>query len=326
MAGVTDLTKIPAFPPVAARLLRLLADDDLDTLSETIRADPSLAADLLRRAKSPLYGFGGRIDTLRHALAMLGFARVRKLAMTLVAGSYLQGATHREEFQRCRRHMLATALLTDELAWCCSMAEDRGYIAGLLHDIGRMGLLVAHLNEYVNLLNVAGENAYDVLECERNLFGLDHCEAGRLLAEQWNLPQELRVIAGRHHDAPAGNDVDLLYLTQLGCRLADTLGFWAVRPACESTVEEILSALPAEARSRFCPDLGQLRSALEAEIAAYAGETTEPAAAPVPPEALLRTIPTHAPLPDEPGGISSALVALIFALLGMIVTLLVISR
>jgi HD-like signal output (HDOD) protein len=140
------------------------------------------------------------------------------------------------------------------------MHLDRAYTAGLLHDVGRLGLLVAHPAEYSKLLTVTEQNSLDVLEMERKLFDLDHCQAGRRLMAEWKFPEEFHEIAARHHADPAGGEFNLLALVRLACRLSDTLGFHAVKPAHPWTFQEIQAALPEPSQQRFQPDPDGLRT------------------------------------------------------------------
>jgi len=240
------LARIPAFPPIVLRLLDLLARDDVEIreLVALISADPAFSAQILRVANSPLFGFRAQIDSLQSALVVLGLRRVRALTMTVATANHMKAVLRIEELSRCWRHMLACALLTDELARSCSAFEDRAYTAGLLHDVGRLGLLLAYPKEYAELLRNAGRNALELLDCEREALGMDHCEAGRLLSVQWNLPPDFRTVACRHHDPQANATVDLLTLVHLGCRMADSLGFWVVEPLQPVTCQEIQAQLP----------------------------------------------------------------------------------
>jgi HD-like signal output (HDOD) protein len=139
------LSKIPPFPPIALRLLRVLGDDEapIDEIAELIRADPALSSALLQRANSPLYGFISQINSLQQALFLLGLRTAKNLAVTLATGGYAAFGRRTPELQRCWRHTLACALLAEEVARACSLPADQAYTAGLLHDIGRLGLLVA---------------------------------------------------------------------------------------------------------------------------------------------------------------------------------------
>jgi putative nucleotidyltransferase with HDIG domain len=331
LKGTVALRSIPVFPPIAIRLLQLVSSEDvaLRQVIELLRADPAFSAEILRRANSSLFGTRQPVSSLQHALVVLGLRRVRSLTMTVASGMYLKAALEIAELRRCWRHTLACALLTEELARACSVHEDLAYTAGLMHDIGRLGLLVAHPVEYAKLLRSAAkrraaEEDYDLLDHEKEVFGADHCATGNWLAEQWNLPEEFRVITGRHHDPPAGAALDLLGLVHLGCRLADALGFHVVPPRQPGSLDEIRAMLPESARRRFHTDSDDLRKFVEVRIHALdiadlpplpapaAGAADEPAveaAAPeaVPPSTLRRDIIVAV--------VSSVLAATVFFLL-----------
>jgi HD-like signal output (HDOD) protein len=265
------LARIPAFPPIVLRLLDVLSSDDVEIreLVSLVSSDPAFSAQILRVANSPLFGFRSQIDSVQSALVVLGLRRVRALTMTVATANHMKAVLKIEELSRCWRHMLACALLTEELARSCGKFEERAYTAGLLHDVGRLGLLLAHPAEYAELLRNATRNALELLDCEKETLGMDHCETGRLLAAQWNLPEELQIVAARHHDPQTNYELDLLTLVHLGCRMADSLGFWVVEPLKPCTVEEIQAALPPLLKSRIHIDTDRWREILERRIRCY---------------------------------------------------------
>jgi HD-like signal output (HDOD) protein len=252
-------------------LLDLLAREDVEIreLVALISSDPAFSAQILQVANSPLFGFRAKIDSLHSALVVLGLRRVRSLCMTVATSNHMKAVLHIEELARCWRHMLACALLTEELARSCSAFEDRAYTAGLLHDVGRLGLLLAYPNEYAELLRHAGRNALELLDLEHQVLGLDHCEAGRLLAEHWNLPPDFRIVAARHHDPQGHAEVDLLTLVHLGCRLADSLGFWVVEPLQPCSPEAIQQSLPPLLAQRFRFDAARWAQIVERRVQCY---------------------------------------------------------
>jgi len=287
------LARIPAFPPIVLRLLDLLAREDVEIreLVALISSDPAFSAQILRVANSPLFGFRSQIDSLQSALVVLGLRRVRSLCMTVATSNHMKAVLHIEELSRCWRHMLACALLTEELARGCSAFEDRAYTAGLLHDVGRLGLLLAYPTEYAQLLRNADRNALELLDWERQSLGMDHCEAGRALAAHWNLPPDFQIIAARHHDPQNSSTLDLLSLVHFGCKLADCLGFWVVKPLRPGSVEEIQASLPRPLASRIKIDAARWSGIVERRLRCYGdpdGSTFEP----------LSLAPE--PAPDEP--------------------------
>lgn len=262
------LRDLPPFPAVATKVLQLLAKEDtpIRRIVDLIRADPGFSAGILRVANSALFGVTSRIETVRHAVVVVGLDRVKALTLTVALSCYLQAALRFPVLRRCWRHSLACALLSEELAPACGCPSETAFTAGLLHDAGRLGLLVAHPAEYSNVLAVAEDTPSNILGVEEALFEIHHCQAGRWLMTQWQFPPEFHEIAARHHEEPAPGQFNLLLLVQLACRLADTLGFEVVRPDRLWTLQEIAAALPEAGRERFRPDADALRVRLASII------------------------------------------------------------
>ncbi|MDA1312753.1 MAG: HDOD domain-containing protein [Acidobacteria bacterium] len=285
---LTTLEGIPPFPPIAIRLLQSLSDETIEVseLVELIRADPKLTAALVRRANSAAYGCVKEVDSVRDALVLLGFDTVRVMALTLAAGTYTQTVLKIPELRRCWTHSLATAVLAEELARSRSARPDQAYTAGLLHDLGRLGLLVAYPNEYADLLKEAdsegpkNDSTY-LLDREQRRFGVDHCEAGLMLAEKWGFPEELTRIAGRHHDRCYGATADLLTIAHVACRLADTFEFDVIKTTRPFTLEDAQEVFPESDASTIWKEIEGLRqhvyekiNSLDESLGAAAGEGT----------------------------------------------------
>lgn len=264
------LSKIPAFPPIVLRVLDLASNEEVDVrqLVELITADTALSAQILRLANSPLFGLTARIDSLQHALVVLGLRRVHNLAMTAATSHYLRSALRTKELHRCWLHSLASALLGAELARLFSQPEDSAYTAGLLHDIGRLGLLVAYPEDYARLLQQLAQSGGDALELERQAFGIDHCEAGEILARRWGLPPEIQRAAREHHQPP-GEDPGPDSLLWFACQLADSLGFWAAPNPKALPLEQLRDLLPPPARERFSVETESWRRLIEERLRAY---------------------------------------------------------
>ncbi len=305
---------IPAFPPVAIRVLQLVSDDDVEIkeVLDLMRGDPAFSAEILRRANSPAYGFKSQIESLQHALAVLGLRRIKVISMTVATRIYFRSALKIDELRRCWHHTLACGLLTEELARLSGVHEDRAYTAGLLHDVGRIGLLAAYPKEYSELLRQLAEQAasgeaVDVLAREGEAFGADHCEAGRRLIEKWKLPEEFARVAARHHEAAGDDNLDLRALVSAGCRLADALGFDVVPSPARPSLDEILTVIPEGKRHRFNLDPEWWRELAESRMRMLdlpdfdvhpPKPDTEAEAAPVPAAAAAPALP--APVEDRP--------------------------
>jgi putative nucleotidyltransferase with HDIG domain len=252
---------------VAARLLTLLASPDVEVaeVSELIKSDATLSARMLRCINSAAFGLGRQISDVRQAVALMGFDRTRQIT-AMCATAAFRGTRHNPELNVCWEHSMATAVLANEIATSCEAFAKIAFTAGILHDIGRLGLIVAYPSRYAGAMRAAHEKRVDFLDFEREQFGLDHAEAGRLLAESWELPEEFRIVAGRHHDPCEGTEVDLLRITHVACRLADALGYGLAAPRDDSGMAVILESLPERARKRLQRTEDELKAEIEDRI------------------------------------------------------------
>jgi HD-like signal output (HDOD) protein len=242
----------------ALRVLDLVSQDDpdFDLLVREIASDATLSAQVLRLANSALFRFETEVGTVHQAVLLLGTQQVQSLVMSVATANYSRAALRTEAFQRCWQHTIATAVLSREIAAAAGAPQpEQAYSLGLLHDIGRLGLLVAWPDDYDLMVRKADRNVISLLELEKQLFTMDYCELGRRLIEQWKLPHEFCVVAGRHHDPPAGAaELDSLRIAHLSCRLADALEFWVAKPFRPLDIEEVLSELPSDVRLRLPSD------------------------------------------------------------------------
>jgi HD-like signal output (HDOD) protein len=158
------LAKLPPFAPVVISLLRLFDRDDvtIESVASLVESDPAIASELLGVANSPLFGFRGGITSPAHAITMLGIERTKSLATTLAMRSMMQGSPRTPVVRRLWIHSIATAAIAQEFAAAFGVPNDLAHTAGIMHDLGRMGLLAAHPTEYTQLALAAHNTEADI--------------------------------------------------------------------------------------------------------------------------------------------------------------------
>ncbi|MGH9667484.1 MAG: HDOD domain-containing protein [Bryobacteraceae bacterium] len=248
------LRKLPPFPAVATRLLRLLSREDASfaEAARLLRSDAALSAELLRLANSPLISHR-RVDTILQALSFLGVERLNSLVISLTLCKFLAPAARCEALRLCWRHNLACAVLSDRLALAYGRSPDAAYTCGLLHDIGRLALLVAEPARYNELLIASDVSPEELCAMETASFGIDHCQAGALLVEQWGLPLEFREIV-LHHHAAGGQGRSMTGLVHVACAMADMLGFQVSGSGAPWDLTGLKEWLPAGGENNWNPD------------------------------------------------------------------------
>lgn len=264
----TSLEDIPPFPQVAVRLANLLGKDDCDipTIANLINTDMALAARVLQNANSPLYGRREQQKSVSQAIVLIGLNKVKTIAMSAVTRNYLGIVMKLPEIRACWRHCSACAYLAEDIAHHWGLDAETCYTAGLLHDIGRLAMAVLHGPAYAGFLSHPVE-AFDPLDREKEYFGIDHTQAGRQLAANWRLPDEVVVAAGRHHDVLDITEVDSLLVTQTACSLAASFGF-RVSHAPQVPAPMVLERLPERLKAKLPTDLDAWRESIEKKVEA----------------------------------------------------------
>lgn len=273
-ASALRLSVVPPFPPIATKLLGMLSGSSVSMreLADVISSDPMFTGRILQHANSAEYGLQQPIRSTRHALATLGIDTTRRITITAATGAYSKVALRTADLRRCWEHTLATAVLAEQIAQCCGCFQEGAYSAGIMHDIGRLGLVVAYPALYEKALRHAAEECVDLLDHEREVFGMDHAEAGRLLTERWKLPEDFQIIAGRHHDPCEGTELTLLRIIHVACRMADFFHFEVTEPLKPLEFAEIVAELPERARAALLRvDQAQLLKKIEESVRSFGG-------------------------------------------------------
>jgi putative nucleotidyltransferase with HDIG domain len=263
-----SLQKVPQFPPIAAKLLTLVSSPsvDLKEVAHLISGDPVLTARVLHCVNSIEFGLLQPVSDLQQSVMLLGLDRTRQITVAGATAAYARRLATAEAL-RSWHHSLATAVLAEYIAHSCRAFLNLAFVAGIMHDIGRLALLVAFPVEYERVIRLAKEDdSLDLLALEEREFGVDHAEAGRLLVESWGLPEEFRLVAGRHHDSCDGSEIDLLRIVNAACGLAQSLGFGVLKAGIQSDVSTLLNRLPPPARKLLEKSPAELCAQIEERI------------------------------------------------------------
>ena len=261
--------RLPPFPQVALQLLQMANNENvqLHQLSNLISSDPAFASEVLTIANSLLYAPRFPASSVLQAIAVLGANNLQGLCLTVGVRAFMGKTLKQPAMRAIWRHTLACALIADQLASVGFMDRDIAYTSGVMHDIGRLALAVIRPKEYSLLLGSHSGPPASILEAEREIFGWDHCEAGRQLIIDWKLPAEFEAIVAEHH-APRQKDGswNMADLINVSCRMADTAGFPAF-PGCEATpFPDLLEELPARERRLFHTEIEPLTQEIARKI------------------------------------------------------------
>lgn len=202
------LGNLPPFSPILTKLTASLASEDasFSNIASLIERDAVLAGNVLRLVNSALYGRRGTVNSVRHAISLIGIVRLRNFVMSLSLNRMWQRVSVASHWSHAQftLHGVATAVLADLLAQYLDCDYPEGAFAGgLLLNIGSLLIAVSLPAESEQVLAMyleglqSGENR-SVEECEIAVLGADHSEFSALALEHWNLPLPIRKAVAAH--------------------------------------------------------------------------------------------------------------------------------
>jgi len=205
--NITELIQeddqLATLPDIFYRLNAAIEDPDctFDDIGEIISIDPGLTARLLRIVNSAFYGFSTQVETVTHALTIIGTDQLAQLVLaTSVMGQFKGIPGDLLDMDSFWRHSIATGLAARSIAALSGEYNvERFFVAGLLHDIGRLVFCIKAPEETGNIFKQAEASGKLLCIEEQKTFGFDHAELGGELLKAWNLPERLVESVCFHH-------------------------------------------------------------------------------------------------------------------------------
>ncbi len=191
---------VPAFSSAAERLNELVSQEaPLKEIAEVVNLEPGLAAKVLRLSNSAAFG-GKSIQHIDEALFRIGVKEIRKLAMAIGVMDRVSHLRVKVNWNLFWMHNLLTARLTEIIANTYRPPTGREYLAGLMHDIGKLFLEHHFAQDFEAIMLRAMERSCGMFAAENQLYDITHAEVGSMLCEKWGLHQEIVRAIRFHHD------------------------------------------------------------------------------------------------------------------------------
>jgi HD-like signal output (HDOD) protein len=231
---VQKITDLPTLPAMMATITRLMQDPrtSAEELGRAIASDPALVSKVLKLVNSAFYGFPGRISTITQAIVILGFSTIRNVVLTtsVLKAFSKSNAPGGIDVGKFWEHSLLTGAIARALAVEreANFVEET-FIAGLLHDMGRIVLSQKLTAEFDKVQLVKQKAGISQLAAEQSVLKLTHGDIGGWLARKWNLPIPYVEVMRLHHfplealkqDPPSQSDTtNLIYIVHAADALA----------------------------------------------------------------------------------------------------------
>ncbi len=201
-----EVRDLPPFSTIANRALKLTNDPRSSAIdiSRVISYDPAFTARVLRMANSAYYGFTRDVTTVSEAIVILGYETLKSVVLALTLQNFYDreirgyGLKQGELWKHSVGCALASRLIANQVKY---PNIEEAFIAGLLHDVGKVTLNLFVRDELYQIIDIAGSQGLSFAEAEKKVLGFDHQDIGAKVANKWNFNEKI-VEAIQHHHRP----------------------------------------------------------------------------------------------------------------------------
>jgi putative nucleotidyltransferase with HDIG domain len=208
---------LPTIPVVATKVMQLVENENAtaEEMARVVSSDPAVAARVLKISNSSFYGCQRQIQTLSHAIMILGFSTLKSL---VVAASMKQvykpfGLTE----QMLWEHSFGAGLAASIIAGTTQQVNgEEAFLGGLFHDIGKTIMNIMDSQQFQSVMQKCYNDRISFQEAEQQVYPYTHAEVGGLVIKKWNFPATLMNAVLHHHTFDFCEDEDP-YQVQLSC-------------------------------------------------------------------------------------------------------------
>jgi len=199
------IQNLPALSSVTQKVIELSDSPSVTgaQVAEIVEKDQAMVTAVLKIVNSPFYGLKKRVSSINHAVILLGFRTVRNVALSAGLVNTFDGPPGDPRFDRSEfwAHSVYTAAAARLVAGRMREIDaDEAFLAGLLHDMGRIVFDHYFAKEFALSMDVAEKNQIEPIAAESAVFGMDHANVGKVIANKWNFPPHIADAIGTHHD------------------------------------------------------------------------------------------------------------------------------
>ncbi|WP_233148206.1 response regulator [Rhodopirellula sp. MGV] len=202
---ISQLTTLPSLPKIYLELVKDLESDEtsIERIGKKIGSDVAMTAKVLQLVNSSFFGLPQRVSCPEHAVSLLGLNVIRPLVLTAKAFSQFENLDMRGfKLQHLIDHSLTVAMLAKRIAETESSDAhlvDDAFIAGMVHDVGKLVLAHNLPSEYMEVVATADRAGLPLHVVEQQTFNASHAEVGAHLLGLWGLPNPIVEAVAFHH-------------------------------------------------------------------------------------------------------------------------------
>jgi len=202
-----NLDLLPSLPVSTNKVIELSNKMNITAaeLNKVISLDPVLTGKVIKLVNSAYFSLPNKITSLIQAIVMLGINTVKNLALS---SSVLNNFNSKKYFKALNidsywKHSIAVGVTAKIIASNKKINKkmlESFFIGGLLHDIGKILLNMTYPEKYLEVMNYSDVKKIPLYKVEKEVFGIDHCEVGKMIADKWSFSKEISFVIQNHHN------------------------------------------------------------------------------------------------------------------------------
>ncbi len=203
---LNNIPDLPTLPNIVITVNKLLQDHDtsIKKLNDIIEKDQAMVSKILKLVNSTFYGFRSKIKNLPHAIIILGFNTIRNAVVSVSIMKTFNDKKYSKDFRITEfwEHSVAVAVTSRCISEQTKLdAPDDCFVAGLLHDIGKVIFSQYFPGLFEDVLEKMKEQDLSFFEAEKMVLPMTHAQIGGYMAKKWQFPVTL-IDTITHHHAP----------------------------------------------------------------------------------------------------------------------------
>lgn len=226
---IKGIEEFPTLPTIYSTLSDVMANprSTATDVANVISQDQSSASKILKTANSSIYGFRGRIESISQAVVYIGFEEVKNLCIALSIMDILEIEKYSKLISPVDlwKHSIAVGVISRHIGKSIGAKNlEEYFVAGIIHDIGKLLFLRTLPDDFNKVIRFSNENNVNLRDVEKQVFGISHTLAGKLLAEKWKLPKSfIDVISNQYTGVKDGKPDKLVSTVHLANVVATML-------------------------------------------------------------------------------------------------------
>lgn len=209
-----QIDSLPSLPAIVSDVMEVTADPEssANDLMKVILPDQSMCAAILKIANSAFFGLPREVSSIEKAVMVLGFDEIKNIILgKAVFNSFKElNGSNKKSIEDFWYHSFTCGLACKIIAERIDLSPSEMFIAGLIHDIGKLAMLLTFPNLYSHMLMLSADEWHANCDKEQELFFISHDEVAFRILNRWLFPQRLVSAVGFHHRPDSTENFQLL--------------------------------------------------------------------------------------------------------------------